>query len=333
MFKKDPLRINTYLSYGTPNRLRALGRALEDENIKLSTNQSFLKTLKNIYKQFESDEIPDICIHLQLGSEIILTTQTDAEGYYHFDAKIDDLKKYCDGSGWISYSLSYDTTVTKRQISSNNIFKGEMLIPSLEANYGVISDIDDTILHTGVVSLFKWKVIFNTFFKNFDKRLPLEGTVDFYRKLHKGKAKAPINPIFYVSNSPWNLFDYLQAFLVKHRFPKGPILLRDIRTFFDKTPKPSIPHKQSEIINILGVYENLNFILIGDSGEKDADIYMEIAKKYPNRIIAIYLRSVNHKRKVKRIQKLICDFTICPILLVNTSDEAVKHAKKLGFIS
>ena len=80
------------------------------------------------------------------------------------------------------------------------------------------------------------------------------------------------------------------------------------------------------------MYPELNFILIGDSGEKDADIYTEIAKKYPNRILAIYLRNVNHKRKEKRIQKIIDSFTTTPILLVHSSEEAELHAKKLGLI-
>ncbi len=333
MFKKDPLRINTYRSYGTAQRLRAAGRALEDENIKLTSNQGLLKTLKNIYKQFESDEIPNSSIQLQIKDELKFIAETDAEGYYKFDEQVIDLKKYCDGSGWISYQMSYDISSTQREITCNNLFNGQMLIPSQEASYGVISDIDDTILHTGVVSLFKWRVIFNTFFKNFDKRLPLEGTVAFYQKLQHGKTNFPINPIFYVSNSPWNLYDYLTAFLEEHRFPKGPILLRDFRTFFDKTPKPKIPHKHSEIYTILKMYPSLNFILIGDSGEKDADIYTSIAQEYPNRILAIYLRSVNHRKRVARIESIIKSFKICPILLVHTSDQAVKHAHKHGFIS
>ncbi|OED39587.1 hypothetical protein AB832_03950 [Flavobacteriaceae bacterium (ex Bugula neritina AB1)] len=331
MFRKKPSRINSYLGYGTATKLRATGRALEDKGIDFKGNTGTFRTLWNIYKQFKSDEIPNVKITLTLANGQSYTTITDAEGYYHFDEKYKETIS-SQTLQWHPYTVSF-LNIQKRKIIRNNAFRGEMLIPSSKASYGIISDIDDTILHTGVASLFKWRVIINTFFKNFDKRLPLEGTVDFYKKLEVGKNQFGTNPIFYVSNSPWNLYDYLSAFLIKHNFPKGPILLRDFRTPFDRTPKPKIPHKYSEIINILNLYPKLNFILIGDSGEKDADIYINISQNYPGRILAIYLRNVQHKRKEKRIRALINKHATTPSFLVSTSKEAENHARKLGFIN
>jgi len=332
MFKKKLLRINSYRGYGTAHRFIAIGRALEDESIDFRGNTNTWKTLRDIYKQFESDEIRSTDIDLSLPNNKKFTTTTDAEGYYKLDITIDDISELVDNEGWVSYLASFKN-FDKNKVIQSNVFPCKMLIPSSQASYGIISDIDDTILHTGVASLFKWRVIANTFFKNFDRRLPLEGTVEFYQKLKLGSNSLPVNPIFYVSNSPWNLYDYLNAFLQKNNFPEGPILLRDFRTPFDKTPKPKAPHKQSEILHLLKIYPNLNFILIGDSGEKDADIYTKIAIDYPNRILAIYLRSVNHKRKEKRIIKMINSFTTTPILLVHSSKEATEHAKKFGFIN
>lgn len=76
----------------------------------------------------------------------------------------------------------------------------------------------------------------------------------------------------------------------------------------------------------------MKFILIGDSGEKDADIYKDIAENNPDRILAIYLRTVNHKKKIRRIEGLISKFKISPMVLVKTSNQAIEHAKKNGFI-
>ncbi|MBQ4818536.1 phosphatase domain-containing protein [Aquimarina sp. MMG016] len=332
MFRKKALRINAYLGYGTKTLFRATGRALEDENVDFSTNQGTFKTLRNIYKQLESDEIRKAEIELQLSDGRKFETTTDQEGYYQFDLEIPNLNEFVDYEGWLSYTISYKENQISQKISQQNLFPSQMLIPSNQAEFGIISDIDDTILHTGVASVLKWRVVANTLFKNYDKRLPIEGTVDFYKKLHLGKNGMPINPFFYVSNSPWNLYDYLNAFLKKHSFPKGPILLRDFRTPFDKTPKPKLPHKQSEILSLLEMYPNLKFILIGDSGEKDADIYTKIASQYPDQILAIYLRNVQHRRKEKRIKRIIDSFTTTPILLVNTSVEAIDHARKSGFI-
>ncbi len=332
MFKKKALRINTFLGYGNSTLFKATGRALKDEAIKFKTNQNFLKTIFNAYLQFESDEIKNTDIKLTLSNGEIIETMTDAEGYYNIELKHPSLSE-CIVNNCIEYTVSYKKKETSRKISNQNIFKSKMLIPSKKAQYGIISDIDDTIIHTGVASLFKWRVIVNTIFKNYDKRKVTEGTIKLYKKLQNGREDSPVNPFFYVSNSPWNLYDYLNIFMKENHFPIGPILLRDFRTPFDKTPKPKLPHKISEILTILKTYPHLKFILIGDSGEKDADIYTKIAYENPNRILAIYLRNVNHKRKEKRINKIINSFTNCPILLIQNADEAITHAKQQGYIS
>ncbi len=332
MFKKKSLRINTYLGHGTNTVFRATGRALEGENINFETNQHFFKTLRNIYKQFESDEIRNTPIKLILPNNQVIETVTDHEGYYHVQLAVPSLSEYRDKDGWISYSVSFNNKHLDSQISEQNQFESKMLIPTHTADFGIISDIDDTILHTGVASLFKWRVIANTIFKNYDKRAATKGIVNLYQKLQLGTNNHPINPFFYVSNSPWNLYDYLSAFLKKNNFPKGPVLLRDFRTPFDKTPKPKTPHKRSEIINLLQLYPDLNYIMIGDSGEKDIDIYTKIAIEHPNRILAIYIRNVNHSGKEKRIKKIINSFNHCPILLIQNPDEAIRHAKDLGYI-
>ena len=153
-----------------------------------------------------------------------------------------------------------------------------------------------------------------------------------YQKFHLGKSGEAANPIFYVSNSPWNLYHYLEAFIKNNNFPKGPILLRNIRGPFDKSPKPEKPHKQKEIRNILKTYPHLQFVLIGDSGEHDADIYIEIAEEFPERIRAIYLRSVNHERRVFRVRGLLEKFKTTPALLVKDSEVAEDHARELGLI-
>ena len=141
------------------------------------------------------------------------------------------------------------------------------------------------------------------------------------------------NPIFYVSNSPWNLYDMLVDFLKINNIPKGPILLRD----FGLQGKADIltykGHKYYEILKILRTYPNLSFILIGDSGEKDADIYLEMTRKFPNRILAIYIRSVNDEKRDERVKQLAEKSESVPLILINDSLEAAKHAAENDWIS
>lgn len=308
------------------------GRALEDEDIDLD-KKGWFNLLINSWKRFGSDEVRNTLLSIIIDNEKKISCLTDEEGYFLINKSVDNVKGTIDAKGWLSFKTIYNEISDKPSIQLNNSFKGEMLIPKAECKFGVISDVDDTILHTGVASPLKWRLVINTFFKTPHKRKALEGSAEFYHLLHNGKTKCEANPIFYVSNSPWNLYRYLDFFLQKNNFPKGPLLLRDFRTPFDRTPKTELAHKYQETYNILNTYPNLKFILIGDCGEKDADIYLDVVKTFPNRIAAIYLRAVEHKKRMKRIKKLFKNYNDVPFLIVESTDEAVTHAKKQGFIA
>ncbi|SNR73484.1 Uncharacterized conserved protein [Maribacter sedimenticola] len=331
IFKKDKLQIINFQSYGSANRLYVRGRAIEDENIDLDQKGIF-NLMQNTWKRFETDEIRNTAIKITLSNGKSVQGTTDDDGYYLIDEDINGLHDLANDEGWVNFELSFTDTNLKREILLKNKFPGEMLIPSEHAKFGVISDIDDTILHTGVVSSLKWKVIINTMFKRATKRRQLDGASDFYMKLHHGKTGDEANPIFYVSHSPWNLYRYLQLFLKTNNFPKGPLLLRSMASFRMRKKNDEKPQKQREISNLLKSYPDLPFILIGDSGEKDGDIYQEISTLFPGRIKAIYLRSVNDAKRMARIENLFVDFKDIPFLMVNKTKEAIAHAKDHGFI-
>ncbi|TXE06814.1 DUF2183 domain-containing protein [Gelidibacter salicanalis] len=332
LFKEDPLQVIVFQSYGTASHLYVRGRALEDESIDLEGKHP-IKLLINAFKRFETDEIKHTPLLLKLPNGRIFETNTDEEGYFLVDVMVEGLDALTNEEGWLSFELAYKDFTNTRIIQLDNRFPGEMLIPSDKVSFGVASDIDDTILHTGLVSTLKWRVIYNTFLKRASTRSPLEGAAEFYHMLHRGSSGEEANPIFYVSHSPWNMYRYLEFFLKKNDFPKGPILLRDFGNFLNRKKNKEKPQKQREILNILKTYSNLNLILIGDSGEHDADIYLEIAELYPDRILAIYLRSVKHKKKMLRVKSLYEGYKTTPVLLVNSSKEAIEHARENGFIA
>ncbi|WP_283642967.1 App1 family protein [Croceibacter atlanticus] len=331
MFKKDPLQIIAFQSYGTKTHLYLRGRALEDESIDLS-KKGFFSLLRNTWKRFETDEVRHETLKIQLPNEQVLYSDTNSEGYYLVDEQTNDLTDSINEEGWLNYEIAYDVFKDKL-INLENRFPGEMLIPSESSKFGVISDIDDTLLETGVVSKLKWKVLVNSLFKHAENRMAFAGAATIYSKLHQGISGEEANPIFYVSNSPWNLYRYLEYFLKHNNFPKGPILLRDFRTPFDKTKKRKVSHKEHEIKNIIKTYPNMEFVLIGDAGEHDIDIYLDVVKHYPDRIKAIYIRTVNHKKRMLRIQRLIKDYTNVPVLLFKDSEEVLEHAKQLKLIA
>lgn len=331
MFKKDPLQIIAFQTYGTVNHIYLRGRALEDENINLEKNGAF-KLLFNTWKRFATDEISNTRLKVKLGKDIVFYTNTNKDGYFIIDETVDDISAYRNDQGWVTLEFSYADEHGSRPIQLENKFPAEMLVPSSRASFGVISDIDDTILHTGLVSRLKWRVIINTLLTSAGGRIPLEGAPEFYHLLHKGQTGNEVNPIFYVSHSPWNLYRYLEYFLNKNKFPKGPIILRSFPKLFYKSNKNNKPRKYKEILNLLRTYPELRFILIGDIGQHDPYIYHEVAEQYPERIAAIYLRSVSHKEKIKSVKSLYSNFKTIPMLLVENSTQALEHAKLHRFI-
>jgi len=329
-FKKDPLQIVIFQSYGTDTHFYMRGRALEDETINLE-QKGLLGLFINSWKRFETNEVKHTELKITLPNKTILKTTTDDQGYFKIDEQVYGLNALANAEGWLNIESAFDDVNIKGSIQNDNRFLGELLIPCTKADYGVISDIDDTIIHTGVVSTLKWKVLLNSIFKGAASRIPLEGAAEFYHKLHRGVSGTNANPIFYVSHSPWNLYRYLDFFLKQNAFPKGPILLRSFKDIFRKK-SGGRPQKHIEIVNILKTYPNLTFILIGDSGEYDADIYIDVAKEFPSQVAAIYLRNVKHKKKIQRVRSLFKDYNQTPVLLVGASAQAIVHARENKFI-
>ena len=113
-------------------------------------------------------------------------------------------------------------------------------------------------------------------------RVPFAGAPELYRDLADGG-----NPFFYVSSSPWNLHSFLSAFLDHRDFPRGPILLRDLIG-----TRAGRARKHERIEEILALHPQLRFVLIGDSGERDPQIYADIVRDHPGRVLAVYIREV-----------------------------------------
>ena len=132
-----------------------------------------------------------------------------------------------------------------------------MRVPAAAARFGVISDVDDTILETGVQRALR--MVVQTFTGSALTRTAFPGAPELYRDLAAG-----VNPVFYVSSSPWNLHAFLLAFLRHRDFPIGPVLLRDLLG-----TRAGREQKHQRIREILDLHPDLPFVLLGDSGEKD----------------------------------------------------------------
>lgn len=319
---KPAIAIHSYRSYGRPDWVFIQGRVLRDKGIRSHEKDSFWKNFMNNLKRFISDEVAYFPLEVKIGDRVF-DLESDQEGYFHFETTL-------------SPPLSvrrpdpvFDAFIRLKNESPAGWTKMEICVPG-PAHFGVISDIDDTVLHSAVTSRLKFRMLYLTFMKNASTRKAFREVSAFYRALERDVYAK--NPFFYVSNSPWNLYDLLDDFLRLNRLPKGPILLRDFGFPYKRRP-PNYPgHKTQAILRIIETYPELNFVLIGDSGENDADIYLKVARQYPNRIKAIYIRDVRERGRAKRIRKLIAATWGMEMLLVSSFEEAAKHAADIGLL-
>ena len=324
----DIVQIVTYRSYGNTNRLYVKGRLLKDKGIRRSSAPaSIWNNVLDMYKRFESDEVP----HARLGVHFngaVHEVATDDEGYFTLNLTTEVPIKQDD----IWFEATVELLDSPLYFSNGIHNTAHILIPPADAAYGIISDIDDTVVKTNATSLIGMSR--NTFFHNAHSRLPFAGVSEFYKALQLGRNGKRNNPFFYVSSSPWNLYDLLVDFLDINDIPEGPLLLRDFGLNASNESSNHMGHKFKEIKNILLTYPHLNFILIGDSGQEDPKIYREIVSSFPGRILAIYIRDVQLSDREKialDISKSFANENIEMIIVDNTI-QAAEHAAKQGLI-
>jgi phosphatidate phosphatase APP1 len=318
--KGDDIHILPYRGYGTFDRVQVSARVLEYHDMRPNITDGAFRNAVNMYRRFESDELPNCALELQIADHIY-PLNTDKEGYINQNILLRNPIVPIAKRQW----YRSDWRLTDAAFNDQNIAAaGEIFIPNGNMQYGIITDIDDTVLKTHVVS--KSKMLYYTFFKNAYSRLAFAGVTPLYWAWQKGDNGKCINPIFYVSNSPHNLYDLLCDFMRHNDLPKGPILLRDIVLPNSAQILAYKTHKYDTIVRLLNTYPNLPFLLVGDSGERDADIYTEIAGIFPNRIKAIYIRSVDDPQRNKRVQSLLERCETTETLLFDNSLAVMQHS-------
>ncbi|RYY10980.1 MAG: DUF2183 domain-containing protein [Cytophagaceae bacterium] len=217
----------------------------------------------------------------------------------------------------------------------------EVLIPPPTAEFGVISDLDDTVLVTRATHI--WRMLRTVLLRNAHSHEPLAGVAAFYQALLRGLSGQPDNPFFYVSSSPWNLYDVLVEFLHLRGIPPGPLLLRDTLIgrpqleAGEAAPASSHHHhKLKEIDQVLDTYPHLSFILLGDNGQQDPVIYAEVVHRHPGRVLVVYIRDVGVPKRatpVEPIAEALRRDTGVAMVLVPDYHAAAAHAAGRGLIT
>ncbi|KFA55759.1 hypothetical protein S40293_01875 [Stachybotrys chartarum IBT 40293] len=149
----------------------------------------------------------------------------------------------------------------------------------------MISDIDDTIKRSSI-SLGAKEIFRNTFVRELAD-LTIDGVKEWYGELHKMGVS-----IHYCSNSPWQLFPVLASFFKLNGLPPGSLHLKQYSGMLQGIFEPVAERKKSTLTRLMRDFPTRKFLLVGDSGEADLEVYTELALAHPGRILAIFIRDV-----------------------------------------
>jgi phosphatidate phosphatase APP1 len=322
---RDPVQVVGYRGYASAERALVLGRVIQDEGIKpAEPGHSRWRNLIDALRRIESDPHPFAVVRARIGAaarEIV----ADDEGFLR---EWIPLEQPLGEPGWADVSLELQHHETARQARAI----APILSPPAGAAFGVISDMDDTVLQSRVTNFLRAARLL--LLENARTRLPFPGVAAFYRALVAGPSGGAGNPIFYVSSSPWNIYDVIADFLEAQEIPAGPLLLRDWDLLAMRDPHAS--HKSRHIAEILETFPALRFVLVGDSGQEDPEIYSAIVRSHPERILAIYIRDVTKNReRIEAIGRLAEDVRKAgtPLVLTDDTLSAAIHAAQHGWIA
>ena len=309
------------------NHCTLVGRVLERPRGGPRSSDDWWDNLLNSYRRFDSEPLAGVDVDVSFRG-VTTTATTDAEGYYEAAMKLPEADAEC--------TALWQMANVRRSDGGPVFLQPVMCVPKT-AKFGVISDIDDTVLESGITN---WRAaIQTTFLRNARTRKPLEGVGELYTAFQEGRDGSGPNPVFYVSASPWNLYDLLVDFMDLNGIPAGPIGLRDID--FDRASllnNAGPRSKLARVHEIIDRFPALQWVLVGDSGQLDAELYAQTVLKYPGRILAAYIRDIDPAADSERdrfvdthIQQIASSKV--PMLRVADGKAIAEHARKLGLIA
>lgn len=261
---------------------------VNDLSFQSFSNLKTIKTLINLYRTRSLSRQP---IRLHFNQGVIYDTETDDYGAFQLTTPETH-------EALVLESITLPNAV--RVIPVGHLYACH--VQYVYTPHLVVSDIDDTVLHSFI--RHKVKKLRKLLFTRMEKRKPV---TDMKQLIEGMVAKGAT--VFYLSNSEQNLYPLIYRFLRHNHFPAGPVMLKHLRKISDlllnrKTPKGN-KHKLDSLAQLLQVFPDKKFILIGDNTQQDLSIYVSVAQQHPAQVDHIVIRKVfPHPTDQQTIRKI-----------------------------
>lgn len=278
-------RVLAYTGYGTPRGVRVLARVLL---VPPSRARGPLSPVRHAdrrpLRSYLTLPAPGEPVRVAVGGAVV-DAVTDRAGYVDVDVALPADAPLA--PGW------HDATLTALRAGSDTVapVDAPVVVVGDDVTSGVVSDIDDTAMITAVPRPFV--AAWNTFVTRASARRPVPGMPELYQRL---AAEHPDAPFVYLSNGAWNTAGTLARFLDRHGFPHGPLLLTDWGPTQTGWFRSGPQHKGDSLDGLMAAFPRVRWLLLGDAGQLDEDVYVRASARWPGRVAAIAVRQVDGAR-------------------------------------
>jgi len=276
------VRLLAYAGYRNAVAARVKGRIVRYSK-PLDAGEGLLSRMRAMLAIYNSQELHGVTVRID-GYGQTHEVVSDDEGYFELEMRLD--MPLPPTTQWEQVRMSVLDRATETPSVTVPI-----MAPGADQNWGIISDIDDTVVETGATDFIKnWRRVL---VERPHDRLAVPGAASLYKMIARDHA-APARAFFYVSSSPWNLYGFITEFLELNAIPHGPMFLKDYgidQTKFIDSGHDK--HKLAAIESILAFYPDFRFLLIGDNGQRDVSIYAKAVGDYGRRVAGVFIRDVD----------------------------------------
>lgn len=270
-----------YTGYGSTGWVRVLGRVLLTRQLKPGTRRA-----RKAERRYESVRGWRSFTSVPVGEGVVRVNIEGTE--YEVDADrggvIDVTLPVQLDPGWHTISMSTE---------NSEPVEAPVFIVDPASTFGVICDVDDTVMVTALPRplLAAW----NTFVLDEHARRPTPGMAVMLDRLMRDH---PGSPTIYLSTGAWNVAPTLTRFLSRNLYPSGPLLLTDWGPTHDRFFRSGVQHKRESLQRLARDFPHIKWLLIGDDGQHDEDIYGEFAAHHPDSVSCIAIRQLSPSEAV-----------------------------------
>lgn len=258
-----------YTGYGSTTWVRVLGRVLlTPPTKKRRTSEESVRG----WRSFLSVPISHVEVTVDIGGT--RTTLTADRGGV-IDATVEANLE----PGWQTIRIS---TLGSRAVEAPVFIVGD------DITTGIVSDVDDTVMVTALPRplLAAW----NTFVLDEHARTPTPGMAVLYERLSHTHPGAPM---VYLSTGAWNVAPTLTRFLSRNLYPPGPLLLTDWGPTHDRWFRSGSDHKRENLLRLAEDFPRITWLLVGDDGQHDEELYGEFVASHPHNVAAVLIRQLS----------------------------------------